>query len=215
MAVSTPKREDRIKKKELRELVRKIKNCRKCSLPEGSYPVFSPVFSAKIILIGQAPGKEEIEKGIPFIGKAGRRLFQWLGKVGIKEGDFRKEIYITQVMKCFPGKGERGDLKPKREYLVNCLPYLREEIRKLDPKVLIPVGSLAIENILGKKRLKEVVGKFFEIDLFGEKRVIIPLPHPSGASVWSFRRENLARIGKAVRILRKVIEKTQNYEIKS
>ncbi|MEO0100874.1 MAG: uracil-DNA glycosylase family protein [candidate division WOR-3 bacterium] len=190
-------------KKDLRGLVKKIKACRKCSLPEGSYPVFSPVFSAKIILIGQAPGKEEIEKGTPFIGKAGRRLFDWLEKVGIKEGDFRKKVYITQVMKCFPGKGKRGDLKPKGEHLVNCLPYLRDEIKKLDPKVLIPVGSLAINNILGRRRLKEVVGKIFKIDLLGKKRFVIPLPHPSGLSVWSFKRENLLRIEKAVKILSK------------
>ncbi len=206
-AVSIPKREVvKTEKKDLRGLVKKIKACRKCSLPEGSYPVFSPVFSAKIILIGQAPGKEEIEKGTPFIGKAGRRLFGWLAKVGIKEDAFRKRVYITQIMKCFPGKGKRGDLKPKKENLKNCLPYLKEEIRRLDPKVLIPVGSLAIEDILGKRRLSEVIGERFEIELFGKRRIIIPLPHPSGASVWLFRKENLIRIEKAVKILKKAIE---------
>ncbi len=190
---------------DFKKLVKKIKSCRKCRLPEGSYPVFSPVLNAKILLIGQAPGREETKKGIPFIGKAGRRLFNWIAKAGRREEDFRKDVYITQVAKCFPGKGMRGDLKPSKEQILNCLPYLKEEIMRLDPEIIIPVGSLAIEYILGKRVLAEIIGKRIKIDLLGKKRIIIPLPHPSGASVWSYKRENLPLINKAILILKDIL----------
>ncbi len=193
---------------DLESLLEKIRSCRKCPLPKGSYPVFSPVLKTNFLLIGQAPGVEETKKGLPFVGKAGRRLFSWLKEVGIEEDDFRKRVYITQVVKCFPGKGKRGDLKPPKEQVRNCFSYLREEISLLDPDLIIPVGTLAIESLLGKKRLIEVVGKRLEVDLFGRKRVLLPLPHPSGVSVWSYKKEHIFLIERAIKGIRRYFRRS-------
>ena len=189
-------------KRALSLLVQKIRRCQRCRRPEGSYPVFAPLFPAKVMLIGQAPGREETKKGVPFIGKAGRRLFQWLKEAGIKEEEFRKRVYITQVVKCFFGKGKRGDIKPNKAIIDACFPYLREEIKRLDPEILIPVGALAIEKVLGKGKLVSFVGKRFRVELFARKRFVIPLPHPSGVSVWTYKKENRSRLRKAIGLIK-------------
>lgn len=124
---------------------------------------------------------------------------------GIEEEDFRKIVYITQVVKCFPGKGQFGDLKPSREMIKNCLPYLKEEIIKLDPKIIIPVGALAIEYTIGKRKLGDVIGEKLTRNIYGKRRVIIPLPHPSGVSVWTISKKNLRRMNKALNLLREVL----------
>jgi uracil-DNA glycosylase len=154
------------------------------------------------MVIGQAPGKQELKYNKPFIGPAGRRLFQWLSQVDISEAEFRNATYFTQIMKCYPGAGNRGDLKPKPRQISNCISWLKEEIKMLRPKILIPVGKLAIEQLLGKVKLDAVVGKKFVKTVFGVKTIIIPLPHPSGASPWRFKPGSAQRIGKAVKILK-------------
>ncbi|MEO0093183.1 MAG: uracil-DNA glycosylase family protein [candidate division WOR-3 bacterium] len=189
--------------KALNELIKKIRSCQCCAdLPKESYPVLAGRLGNKIMVIGQAPGKQELKYNKPFVGPAGRRLFQWLNVVDIKEEEFRKLAYFTQMMKCYPGAGNRGDLKPKPKQISNCASYLEEEFRILRPRIVIPVGKLAIEKLLGKVKLETVVGKKFIRTVFSIKTIIIPLPHPSGASPWSFKKENQKRIVKAVKILK-------------
>lgn len=154
------------------------------------------------MVIGQAPGKQELKNNKPFVGPAGRRLFQWLNLVNINEEEFRRTASFTQVMKCYPGVGNRGDLKPNAKQISNCAAYLEEEFKFLRPKIVIPVGKLAIEKLMGKVKLEGVVGKKFIKTVFGFKTIIIPLPHPSGVSPWSFKKDNQKRIVKAVKILK-------------
>ena len=192
------------KKKDFIKLTHQLKICKKCKdLPIDSHPVFAGKLKNKIMVIGQAPGKQELKHNLPFIGPAGKRLFKWLAGIGISEGEFRNAAYFTQIMKCYPGAGDRGDLRPNPKQLKNCASYLEQEIKLLNPKLVVPVGKLAIERILGKVKLEEVVGRKFFKELFGGKRTVIPLPHPSGASPWSFNQMNLSRITKAMRILKR------------
>ena len=153
------------------------------------------------MLVGQAPGKKEVALGRPFAGAAGRRLFQWLSEAGFVEEQFRSFCYVTAMMKCFPGNGERGDSKPSRQQVANCAPWLDQEHALARPDVLIPVGQLAIERFLGKVKLADVVGRRFERGIGGSSVTVIPLPHPSGASAWTNAPENRKLIRRAIRLL--------------
>jgi uracil-DNA glycosylase len=165
--------------------------------------VFGRFDSPRWMLVGQAPGKKEVALGRPFAGAAGRRLFQWLAEAGFTEERFRSFCYVTAMMKCFPGSGERGDLKPSRQQVANCAPWLEQELTLVRPDVLIPVGQLAIERFLGKARLEELVGRQFRRSVIGRAVTVIPFPHPSGASAWTNAPENRTLILRAIRLIRR------------
>jgi len=199
----------------LKELWQEIGECKKChNLESFDKPQFFGYSDAKILLIGQAPGKKEIEKGIPFAGAAGRNLFNWLRIAGLTEEGVRRKIYMSAVMRCYPGESKRGgDLKPNKLQLKNCEYFLRKEVEILKPKLVLLVGKLAIEHFLGNVRLDEVVGKSFKCKVFNFDTMVIPLPHPSGKSPWHFKPENRARITKAMHLLR-VYKVSQKEDIK-
>ena len=136
----------------------------------------------------------------PFTASSGRRLFEWLGETGFEEVDFRARYYMTAVTKCYPGKHPKGkgDRKPSRAEQKLCRPFLDGELVLVQPKVLLAVGGLAIETLLGQKlRLDEAVGRVYQID----GRYVLPLPHPSGASLWPNLPENQARLRQALTLL--------------
>lgn len=143
-------------------------------------PVASP-----ILLVGQAPGDKEPVLGRPFAWTAGKTLFKWFGQLGVDEARFRSRVYMAAVCRCFPGKAPRGgDRVPSDEEVAACRPWLERELELLAPKLLVPVGRLAIERFLPARPLVEQIGRTHEY-LFGRRRIdVIPLPHPSGASTW-------------------------------
>jgi uracil-DNA glycosylase len=174
--------------------------CRLC-LDAGHdiYPraIFSGVTSARIMTIGQAPGITEKETGRPFNAGSGTRLFAWLAQAGIEEQWFRDTQYMTSVTKCFPGKAASGggDRVPSREEQALCRPFLDQELALVDPSLVIPIGRLAIDLFFpARKKLTEIIGSAIE----SRGRMIIPLPHPSGASRWPQAMENRALIDRAV-----------------
>ena len=163
--------------------------------------VFSGPAPASLMLVGQAPGITEAQVKRPFNASSGRRLFQWLAEAGMEETDFRARYYMTAVTKCYPGKhpGGKGDRKPSRAEQKLCRTFLERELALVQPRVLLAVGGLAIETLLGQKlRLSESVGRVFEVG----GRWVLPLPHPSGASLWPNRPENRALIQQALVLLR-------------
>lgn len=190
-------------KKPFDKLSKQMRRCKKCrDLSGDSHAVFAGKYGNKIMVIGQAPGKQELKYDKPFCGPAGKRLFKWLKEVSIDEAEFRKVAYFTQMMKCYPGSSDRGDLKPNLQQLSNCASYLEKEFKTLRPEIVIPVGKLAIEKFLGKVKLEEVIGKKFSKEVFGEPGTIIPLPHPSGASPWVFKRQNQQKLSSAIKTLK-------------
>jgi uracil-DNA glycosylase len=180
-----------------------MRACRKCL--EAGYQiaagaVFSGPAPTPLMLVGQAPGITEAQVKRPFNASSGRRLFQWLAEAGMEEIDFRTRYYMTAVTKCYPGKhpNGKGDRKPSRAEQEICRPFLERELTLVQPRVLLPVGGLAIETLLGQKlRLSESVGRVFEV----AGRYVLPLPHPSGASLWPNRPENQALIRQALVLL--------------
>jgi uracil-DNA glycosylase len=191
--------------------------------------VFSGDGGADVLLIGQAPGVTEVEAKRPFNASSGRRLFQWLGEAGWDEADFRARQYMTAVTKCYPGKGNggKGDRVPGKTEQALCRPYLDRELEIIQPRLIILVGGLAIKLLYPKKwKLTEVIGTAVyyptppenpfdwnegellhgvdEVEANGRLRngrFVIPLPHPSGASLWPNKAENKARIARAVAML--------------
>jgi uracil-DNA glycosylase len=186
---------------ELGKLQAQIRACTRCA-DEGFIPRAFPIVSGKasdrVMIVGQAPGAVELTTGLPFSGRAGAELRRWLLRAGIDEDHLP---YRTSITKCFPGKAASGagDRKPSPPEIANCAPWLAREIALLRPRILLPVGQLAIERFIGKKALHQVVGT---MQREGD-RVLIPLPHPSGASRWLNQPANRALLDRALRILRR------------
>ena len=143
-------------------------------------PVVSPVIS-----IGQAPGEREGPAGRPFAWTAGKTLFGWFQRLGVDEESYRSRVYMAAVCRCFPGKNPKGgDRVPSREEIAACSAWLEQEFRILRPRLVIPIGKLAIARLMPVGKLTEVIGRAFEMELWGVPATVIPLPHPSGASTW-------------------------------
>ncbi len=193
----------------LLELHKSMKKCRAC-LEEGYeiYPpaVISGLGSARFMTIGQAPGITEQEAQRPFNAGSGKRLFDWLGRAGIEEDWFRSTQYMTSVTKCYPGRqpSGSGDRVPGRREQELCRPFLDQEIELVDPRVIIPIGRLAINLFYPKKlKLKDIIGTQLEVS----GRWVIPLPHSSGASRWHQIEENRRLIDQAITLIREKRER--------
>ena len=209
-----------------------MRACRRCleagfDITPGA--VFTGGSQSRVMVIGQAPGVTEVEAQRPFNAGSGRRLFEWLGAAGWEEEKFRTQHYMTAVTKCYPGRSRsgKGDRVPTRKEQELCRPFLEREIALVEPGLIILVGGLAIRLVYpASARLEEVVGsaayfppetlsnpanfclgdaqqkRAFDRKLDGKGRWVVPLPHPSGASLWPNRPENKALIAQAIRILR-------------
>ena len=155
------------------------------------------------MLVGQAPGKVEANGGVPFSGRAGKTLFRWLERAGIDETTARENIYIAAMTRCFPGPhpSGRGDRVPTRQQQARCADWLDEELRIIAPWLLIPVGKLAIERFLPRSPLSEVVGTKQTVAHTGGRSVVIPLPHPSGASSWLYQNDHLLLVDRAIELI--------------
>ena len=193
----------------LLELHKSMKKCRAC-LEEG-YEIYPPAVisgpgSARLMTIGQAPGITEQEAQRPFNAGSGKRLFDWLGRAGIEEDWFRSTQYMTSVTKCYPGRqpSGSGDRVPGRREQELCRPFLDQEIELVDPRVIIPIGRLAINLFYSKKlKLQDIIGTQLEVS----GRWVIPLPHSSGASRWHQIEENRLLIDQAITLIREKRER--------
>ncbi|HEX2170702.1 MAG TPA: uracil-DNA glycosylase [Nitrososphaera sp.] len=110
--------------------------------------------SAKIMFIGEAPGRSEDEKGKPFVGAAGRILDNVLKKAGIE----RSQVFITNIVKCRPPNNR----VPEEDELIACRPYLDRQIALIKPKVICILGRTAYSSILGGSSITANRGKIVE-----------------------------------------------------
>ncbi len=177
--------------------------CQRCELGPGIRPVISRATNPRAMLVGQAPGKVEAEGGVPFSGRAGQTLFRWLARAGIDEQTAREIIYISAVTRCYPGAhpSGRGDRVPNRQEQASCAGWLETELRIVKPEVLIPVGRLAIERFLPDIPLSELIGTKRTVEHAGGRSLVIPLPHPSGASSWIHESDNKVLLEKAIELI--------------
>jgi uracil-DNA glycosylase len=170
----------------LRDIHRDLDACRACPSMIGPV-VHGPPVASGVMLIGQAPGPREGSFGRPFAWTAGRTLFQWFeSALGVGEAAFRERVYIAAVARCFPGKAAGGgDRRPDRDEIARCGAFLAREADALRPALILPVGSLAIEQVLGHRGLLTgVIGAQRRATFHGVEADVIALPHPSGVSTW-------------------------------
>lgn len=156
----------------LEKLCEKASICTECPLHEGRTKV---VFgegpsNAKIILIGEAPGKNEDETGRPFIGMAGKLLSDIIHEAGLD----RSEIFITSIVKCRP----EGNRKPKKPEYTKCINlFLNQQIEIINPDVIGLLGNSAIYALIGEKNIKQIHGNLYDKD----GRKYMALFHPAAA----------------------------------
>jgi uracil-DNA glycosylase len=163
--------------------------------------VGEPVLS-EMLLVGQAPGDREPLLGRPFAWTAGKQLFKWFAPLGLDEAQFRARVYIAAVCRCFPGKLPRGgDRVPLPAEIAQCRPWLEREIEILAPRLIVPVGRLAIEQFLPARPLLEQIGRRHSIERAGRRIDVIPLPHPSGASTWPRQEPGKTLTGTALQLI--------------
>jgi uracil-DNA glycosylase family 4 len=194
-------------------LQREHRGCTRCVIA-GHIAMANPVFSGRadqeILLVGQAPGPVEQDQTRPFAGRAGRQLMRWLQRAGFRdEDDVRARIYMTSMTTCFPGRAPGGgDRRPSAAEVALCRPWLDSALELLQPRLILPVGGLAISRFLPGRRLDDVIGHAFGPD--GHRlddtqtgqAILVPLPHPSGQSRWNNDPARAALRDRALDLLR-------------
>ena len=185
----------------LETLHAEISGCRACEMV-GHLTHARPVAGrqgprdARIMVIGQAPGRITAERGLMFSGPSGGALERWLQRAGFASGALRRDVYLSALTRCDPGRSPkgRGDRKPSPPEVALCRPWLEREIAIVGPRVILLVGGMAIEAFLGPTRLDDIVGHVVERDGV----TLIPLPHPSGVSRWLNDPERQALVARAL-----------------
>ncbi|HEX5835228.1 MAG TPA: uracil-DNA glycosylase [Pyrinomonadaceae bacterium] len=172
------------------DLVEEAANCTRCPAMCGRSAVLSIRNGsprARIMFIGEAPGRKGADRTrVPFSGdQSGANLDRFLGSIGLK----REQIFITSAALCNPRTESGANRKPTLRELTNCSDFLRRTIELIDPRVIVTLGSVALEAL---KRIQ-----YHELSLkesaaaihWWQQRVLVPIYHPSPQVLASHRRE--------------------------
>jgi uracil-DNA glycosylase len=158
----------------LENLLDEIRQCTICDLPLGPRPVLAASETAKILIVGQAPGTKVHQSGIPWNDPSGNRLREWLAMDKELFYD-ESQIAIVPMGFCYPGKGKSGDLPPRKECALSWHEAVMEKMPNLELTLLI--GQYAQQYYLGDKRYKNLTETVTHWEEYLPK--YIPLPHPS------------------------------------
>ncbi len=164
------------------ELAAEVAECRRCSLCEGRTQI---VFgdgnpASQVLIVGEAPGKNEDLEGKPFVGAAGKYLNELLAIAGLA----REDVFIANVLKCRPPQNRN----PLPEEIEACAPYLRQQTRIIDPKVIVTLGNFSTKFILKtEKGITRLRGQVFQTGCFK----VFPVFHPAAALYDVKKRETL------------------------
>jgi uracil-DNA glycosylase len=193
-----------IRYRSLASLKRGQRTCRACveaGYPLESLPVIAPGEGQRAYLFGQAPGIVEGEERRPWRGRAGKTLRRWLD---LDEDEFYATFYCASVTRCYPGRARsgRGDRTPAPEEQRLCERWRDAELRLLQPQLIVTVGGLAARSLLGLTSVTDAVGRRYDLD----GSIVIPLPHPSGASSWLNVPENRDRVAAAVDVIKDALD---------
>jgi len=182
----------------MKKLEERIRNCRRCPLWElRTNPVpGAGSYDAEVMFVGEAPGYWEDQKGLPFVGRAGKVLDELLAGIGLE----RDEVYITNVVKCRPPNNR----DPTEEEIRACSPYLDMQIDIIRPRVIVPLGRHSMRYILGKfgfpvEPISRLHGRAFEARTLFGKVTVVPTYHPAAAlyrpPLMEELKKDFARIG--------------------
>jgi len=155
----------------LDEIGEKIRSCTRCHLSETRTNAVpgegSP--NSEILFVGEGPGEQEDKQGRPFVGRAGNKLTEILNSVAID----RKDVFITNVVKCRPPKNR----EPKPEESEACLPYLEAQIAEINPEIIVTLGNTATKALLNNDQgITKVRGTFYN---WRGNIQVLPMYHPS------------------------------------
>lgn len=161
--------------------------------------------SAKVMFVGEAPGRQEDLQGEPFVGAAGRFLDDLLASVGLS----RRTVYITNVVKSRPVSGRPPapstrlraghNRAPTSEEIAACTPWLDEQLRLIGPKVVVTLGRIALEHFQPGARISEVHGRPFTKG----RTTVLPLYHPA---MVLYRRDWVAMLRKDFRQIARLLK---------
>jgi len=156
----------------LEELREHIGDCHRCPLGDTRtrlvFGVGRP--DADVMLIGEAPGRNEDLQGEPFVGAAGKLLDELLASIGLH----RRDVYIANILKCRPP----GNRDPEPAEIETCTPFLREQVRIVDPKVIVTLGNFATRFVLKTPAgITQLRGSVHRVGRF----MVLPIFHPAAA----------------------------------
>ncbi|KKT87739.1 MAG: Uracil-DNA glycosylase [Parcubacteria group bacterium GW2011_GWC1_45_14] len=181
------------KKEKLDKLNKKMSKCSECSLHCDASRVVAGDGNpeARIMFIGEAPGKKEDETGIPFVGAAGKFLSEMLAEIKLT----REDIYIANVVKCRPPQNR----DPLAEEVSACWPWLQKQIEIIDPKLIVTLGRHSLNRFFPELKISETHGKVFQAELpkIG-RRNFYALYHPAAALYNGSMREVLKKDFKKI-----------------
>lgn len=183
---------------DLKAVRKEIGDCTRCKLHKGRTNI---VFgegnpSARLMFIGEGPGKEEDIKGRPFVGEAGQLLDRLIGRMGFR----REEVYIANIVKCRPP----GNRDPEEDEVGTCIGFLEQQIDIIRPEVIMTLGRIAAHSLLDiKVPITKLRGKFQRHD----GTLVMPTFHPAyllrnpkdKMLVWADAQEVLHKLGMEVK----------------
>lgn len=189
-----------MKRKVLKDLEDEIISCARCRLAasrQHAVPGEGPEM-ATVLLIGEAPGREEDRAGRPFVGRAGAILTSLLSIAGLG----RDGVYITSVIKCRPPDNRM----PKRDEITTCCPYLERQIALIKPQVIVPMGrvaTIAVSIVLGVdiKPIGNAHGKAVTATVPWGEVIVLPTYHPAAMTHNPRMREPLERDFAALKVV--------------
>ncbi len=163
----------------LKALRQEIGGCTRCKLSKGrSHIVFGEGnLDARILFIGEAPGREEDLQGRPFVGDAGQLLTRLIERMGFK----RSDVYIANIVKCRPPMNR----DPQEDEIATCLPFLQRQIEILSPEVIVSLGRISAHTLMGVKvqlnkfAISRIRGRFFEYVTDEASIPVMPTFHPA------------------------------------
>lgn len=171
-----------------------IKSCTLCDLckTRKNAVVGQGVSNPLFLLVGEAPGADEDELGLPFVGRSGKLLTKLLDEVGISR---EKNLYISNTVKCRPPENRN----PLKDETASCKEYLTRQIELLNPKVIIPVGNYACKYFLGNKAQ---ISKLHGQPLEWEGKILFPVYHPAAVlrniNLLPIMKEDLLKLKKYI-----------------
>jgi uracil-DNA glycosylase family 4 len=193
----------------IEKIKQQVINCQKCKLSETRTNAVPGKgnFKADVILIGEAPGRNEDKNGEPFVGAAGKRLEEALKKTGIE----RKDVYITNVVKCRP-PSNRVPIDEERKA---CQDYIKNEIKIIQPKIICILGNTAFNSMLGGGEITKFRGKTVRKN----NQIYFLTIHPA-ATIYNQKLiqildEDIERLFSLVDNLKKSLEVSIDIEISS
>ena len=145
------------KQQQLDQIAQQVGQCHKCDLAKTRLKVVpgqgNP--NARLVFVGEAPGASEDEQGLPFVGRAGKLLTDIIKAMGLS----RQEVFICNILKCRPPNNR----DPQKEEIINCEGYLHEQLRVIEPEIIVALGAHAAKTLLQVTTpIGQLRGKFYD-----------------------------------------------------